>query len=625
MHSIFGAEITTAIFKLHDQAIEKSSEAEERSCARKSKNLKPVHSAPISEKQVRTDAHQAIRRIFNSSLETTTDSCGVVILTAATRSQRRQQNRQANNPSRNHEGLGKLMWEQLGGEYLHFTLYKENKDTMEVLSYLASQLRINHKRFQFAGTKDRRAVTVQRMSVYRVKKEALIIAGRKLRNAQLSSFEYYQAGLELGQLLGNEFVITLRDCRFEDEGSLAPDLRVKYVQDALSKAVSNIRQNGFINYYGLQRFGTFSVSTDTIGTKILKGDYKGAVADILSPTVAATATRISDGNRSISWEDKARAEALEIWHTTHNATETLQKMPRKFSAELGIIRYLGYVDRKSGQRSQQSDFRGALQTIPRNLRLMYLHAYQSLVWNNVASFRWRQYGSRVVPGDLVLLNEHGKLGKDEDSARRQSVAEVADVADVAEGNIHSSEDQFGEVVVDPASTDSSIVADAAFLRARPLSKVEVDSSKYNILDIVLPLPGFDVIYPDNDVGKYYETLMSSSEGGAMDPHSMKRGWREASLSGGYRKFIAKPDADISATFERHQSNEKLVETDVDRLEQSKRNITISTLSSNAPLKIEQGDKVAVILRMQLSASQYATVALRELMKSDGVIAFQPSH
>lgn len=31
---------------------------------------------------------------------------------------------------------GKVGWNELGGEHLHFTLYKENKDTMEVLSML---------------------------------------------------------------------------------------------------------------------------------------------------------------------------------------------------------------------------------------------------------------------------------------------------------------------------------------------------------------------------------------------------------------------------------------------------------------------------------------------------------
>ena len=39
---------------------------------------------------------------------------------------------------------------------------------MEVICYLARQLQIKPQAFQFAGTKDRREITVQRVSVFRV-------------------------------------------------------------------------------------------------------------------------------------------------------------------------------------------------------------------------------------------------------------------------------------------------------------------------------------------------------------------------------------------------------------------------------------------------------------------------
>ena len=40
--------------------------------------------------------------------------------------------------------------------------------------------------------------------------------------------------------------------------------------------------------------------------------------------------------------------------------------------------------------------------IPRNNRLMYIHSYQSVVWNTMVSRRIEAFGLNAVEGDLVL-------------------------------------------------------------------------------------------------------------------------------------------------------------------------------------------------------------------------------
>ena len=90
-------------------------------------------------------------------------------------------------------GHGRGWWPSTRGDYTHFLLYKENKDTADTVGLLAKFLKlvtlhskicygsvalcascfgllccsVKASRFMYAGNKDRRAVTVQKMSVYR--------------------------------------------------------------------------------------------------------------------------------------------------------------------------------------------------------------------------------------------------------------------------------------------------------------------------------------------------------------------------------------------------------------------------------------------------------------------------
>ncbi|KAF2194504.1 tRNA pseudouridine synthase D [Zopfia rhizophila CBS 207.26] len=611
LHSLFGEKTSSDIIGLV-KAINKHP-------GRKARDFKPVISAPITDKDERTNAHVSLRRIFPDKIESVTeqDQC-IRIRALPPRDSGRKRKRDYDDDRRGGQrGYGKLSWEELGGEYLHFTLYKENKDTMEVVGYLGSQTKVGARGFQFAGTKDRRGVTVQRVSVKRQTAQRMAHIGRTLRQSYIGDFEHHHQGLELGDLAGNEFLITLRNCHFENEGGLDSTQRVQLAKDVVSKAVKDFSEKGFINYYGLQRFGSFATSTDTVGVKLLQNNLRGAIADILLYTDTALAAANStdiDTAILVSQDDKARAKALDIWETTKNGREALRILPRKFSAEHNIIQHLS-------KKGRGKDWQGALYQIPRNLRLMYVHAYQSLVWNVVAGKRWTRFGNKVVEGDLVLVHEH------EAKENGISKGKADDV------------DQDGDVVINPADEDSAFREKDGFERARALSKEEAESGKYCVFDIVLPLPGFDVEYPPNEIGEFYKELMKSERGGGLDPHDMRRSWKELSLSGGYRKLLARPLKELSFEVKEYTNDhEQFVETDIDKLMKKKPKgqkeggepEVEAEKGSNGDVEMKEGDreaeiqkKLAIILKLQLGTSQYATMALRELMKAGGVKIYQP--
>lgn len=584
----------------------------------KVKEYGAVKSAIIPDRETRTKIHQALRRIFNSRLESVTNDTGAMIISAAAppsqwgaRAPISRDGEEGKPQQRKPQQEGKPGWQELGGDYLHFTVYKENKDTMEIISYLAKHLKMKPQAFQFAGTKDRRGITVQRVSLYRVFADRVIAAGKTLRNAKLGNYEYLPRGLQLGDLTGNEFVITLRDCKFGAQGDT--ESRVQSASQIVGTAIENLKERGFINYYGLQRFGTFSTRTDTIGVKMLQGDFKAAIEAILdySPIALAAAQDPMSSHDKVSTDDKARARALHLFEETAKIYPALDHLPRKFTAEASIIRHLG-----NPQRS--NDYYGALQSISRNLRLIYVHAYQSLVWNVAASERWKRYNSKVTVGDLVLVDEHKeKLGRNPQ---------------------HKSIDADGEEIVYPADDDRAGNAEDIFVRARALSDDEANSGHYSIFDVVLPMPGFDIIYPENEMSDFYKDFMGSERGGGLDPFDMRRKWRDLSLSGGYRKLLGRVTGDITYEIRTYEDeNQQFIQTDLDQLSQGKpyqeqRVQTSNQANATGPLqeptengeaaKVE-GSKIAIVLKMQLGASQYATMALRELMKLGGVKTYKP--
>lgn len=71
----------------------------------------------------------------------------------------------------------------------------------------------------------------------------------------------------------------------------------------------------------------------------------------------------------------------------------------------------------------------ALQAIPKNLRLMYIHAYQSYLWNAGASARLKLSSTAVLAGDLVApgySTEVNESAPEDDGSKDLSAKMVCD-------------------------------------------------------------------------------------------------------------------------------------------------------------------------------------------------------
>jgi len=507
----------------------------------------------FDDKKTRGQVHQLFREAFESKIETKTTDKNTFQFSRSNRNSRTFKPKQIvdtrdENGVENY-GLGPLK------DFLHFHLYKENKDTMEAANLISKFLRLQPKQIRYAGTKDRRGVTVQKMCISKMKVERVNSLNRTLRGMKLGSFSYQDEGLSLGDLHGNEFLITLRDVQ-----NLDPS---QSIEDVVSKSFESLKNNGFINYYGMQRFGTFSISTHTIGKEILLGKWKAAVDLILSDQEFV----LSDSK-----------ESRKIWAETREAKKALPIMPRKCVAESFILKFLATESKgEDGDYTEHSYFH-AIMKIPRNLRIMYGHAYQSYIWNAIASLRIDKYGLKVVAGDLVL----------EESNEKPTI-EGDDVENAA----------FEEDV----RTDK-------YQRARPITEEEAKTGKFTIYDVVLPTPGFDIKYPEiPEIKKGYEDLMSKD---GLNPEDMVRKVKEFSFAGSYRKLIGRAK-NLEYQIRRYNdTTQQLVYTDLDLLNFKQQEKPVE----NQILPDQGGERIAIISKFQLDVSAYATMALREVMKAD---------
>ena len=102
------------------------------------------------------------------------------------------------------------------GDYTYFLLEKKNFNTRDALKIIAKALRINDKRFNVAGIKDKIAVTKQYVSVFKVNPERL--SKLKFKNIKIKVLGKGSERLRLGQLDGNRFKIIVRNLDKQRKG-----------------------------------------------------------------------------------------------------------------------------------------------------------------------------------------------------------------------------------------------------------------------------------------------------------------------------------------------------------------------------------------------------------------------
>jgi tRNA pseudouridine13 synthase len=228
-----------------------------------------------------------------------------------------------------------------------------NQDTNDFARALSNRLSISRERVDWAGTKDKRAVTTQLFTVRGVDPKAV----PAIDGAEIEVIGRAGRGLSFGDLLGNEFEVVVRDPARPEQ--------VEAVTEALADRFGG--RPGVPNGFGHQRFGSYRTITHEVGLAILRGDWAAAVMAYL-------------GNPSPREPADSRA-AREFVAETRNWTEALDRFPDQLRYERAMLHSLA-----EGSESE-SDYRAALGTFPENLQRLFVNAAQSYAFNLILSRR----------------------------------------------------------------------------------------------------------------------------------------------------------------------------------------------------------------------------------------------
>ena len=253
-----------------------------------------------------------------------------------------------------------------GREQLHVTLEKFNMDTNFAIQRVARALGTSRKRVGYAGMKDKRAITCQRISIWQPDVERL--KRLESRYLDLREAEWRGERIELGGLWGNDFNITVRDL-----GGTREEL-----QQTISDCFEQMK-GGIPNFFGEQRFGGLRQTSHRVGREFVKGSIENGVMLYLTATAPG--------------EEEDGALARKNLAETRDFSRASNEFPVKYRYERAIIHHLCKYPR---------DFVGAFKKLPKALTYMFTHAYQSYLFNQVLERRVKEgLGLQPVEGDVL--------------------------------------------------------------------------------------------------------------------------------------------------------------------------------------------------------------------------------
>jgi len=359
------------------------------------------------------------------------------------------------------------------GRYIICVLIKKGWDTFAAVRAIAHQISVDPDRINIAGIKDARALTAQHISIGGVPLEKVL--GVHLENARVIPTCFSSDKISSKVLFGNQFDIMVRS--------------VNYSTEEVRQRIEDTRNNleifgGVPNFFGHQRFGTIRPFTHKVGRCIVKGELEEAALIFLSePSIH---------------EHRRSARARERLRETRDYRDCLRFFPRRLVYERLMLLHLS---------KNQNDFLGAFRQLPRTLRVLFIQAYQSYLFNRFLSERMK-HGLSLTEASLgdyvVILDENGLPSDIFKKTESNQVSEINEAIGKKQMAISLPLVGFNQGVSDGAQgqIEKNILEEEGVCPEDfSLKEMPDASAAGGLRNVLTPLLNFDVVIDENDLNQ----------------------------------------------------------------------------------------------------------------------------
>ena len=271
--------------------------------------------------------------------------------------------------------------------HLHFNLYLEGINTQKALRRIAEYTGVPVRNIHVSGLKDSFSASTQQASIADCTWRQLTVLNdmyELTRDLKVGDLEALSRPVNVGEHAGTRFDFLIRNVPTQGRADFL---------DALCAKIRRVRDYGFVNYVGYQRF---CVGAERHGYHVaaamLQHDWRAAAEHLLRTQPAAAAAHARFVENDFEGAMDALAQADDGEDTCAKQRTLVGEMLRTGNPRQAVL--------------------AAMNKVARTHCLSSLQAY---VWNSMVTRRLA-LGHAVLPGDLVWLNpgENGLQGTDVD-------------------------------------------------------------------------------------------------------------------------------------------------------------------------------------------------------------------